>query len=479
MVRSLAWRLQLWQGLMLLAVVAGLGTFVYLRLERTEMERIDTELESAAQVIAASFEPLTREAFERGDFEIPLLIAERRLLPPADRPLPPRDRPAPPPRPRREAALPEYIVWNGRGDVVQQSEDAPAIAWDELPNLPARGTSLVRPRRDAREVYLRGPHGSIVMVSRSIRRQLDDLRRWRWILIASGVVAIALGTVGGAWLVRRSLHPIAAMTATAAAISGENLSERIETIRIDRELAGLARTLNDAFDRLEADIHIKARFAADASHELRTPLTVILGYLEMAHAQPDLSVSTREALAACLRAAKRMKGLVEQLLLLARADAGKLAPDSQPVDLCAIVDECVSLLAPLAKEKQVQIGANLQQVETLGDPALLGQVVMNLVSNAIQYHRPGGRVDVCIRRAGENVVLEVSDNGPGIKTDAQAHLFERFYRADAARSREQGGSGLGLAISQSIVRAHGGEIGFTSEVELGTTFWVKLPAAES
>lgn len=477
MVKSLAWRIQIWHALTMAIVVAVLSVTLYLRIERAEFDRIDTELEGGAQLMVASLRALSDEAFERGEFTVPQVLGDRLHLPPAGRPRPPRDRPPPPHkrRPRRDEDRPAYIIWRRDGSVLKQSEGAPDIALADAPRLEDDDTSHIRPRRGHREVYLRGPHGSVVLISRPVHRELGDLIQWRLFMLAAGICALLVGSLGGAWLTRRALRPIADMTNTAATISGEDLSQRIDTRAIDIELAGLATTLNDAFDRLEADIQKKTRFAADASHELRTPLTIILGYLEFALSQPTTTVATRETLEACLRAARRMKSLIEQLLLLARADAGKLAPDRVTFDLGAVVEECVDLLAPLAKEKQVALQTALKPLELQGDPALLSQVVINLVTNAIQHNRQGGSVRITLMHSHDQLFLAVTDTGPGIEAAALPHIFERFYRADAARSRQSGGAGLGLAISQSIVRAHGGELTVASVEGEGTTFTVVLP----
>ncbi|HTN77227.1 MAG TPA: HAMP domain-containing sensor histidine kinase, partial [Pirellulaceae bacterium] len=188
--------------------------------------------------------------------------------------------------------------------------------------------------------------------------------------------------------------------------------------------------------------------------------------------------AVREALTACQRAAKRMKSLIEQLLLLARADAGKLIGERQLFDFSGMVEECLELLAPLAREKQLRVSTAITAVDFQGDPRLLGQVAINLITNAIAYNRIGGDLVVSLATSAEHLVLRVADTGLGISSEAQAQLFERFYRIDSARSRESGGAGLGLAIAQSIVRAHGGEITVHSEIGRGSTFSVVLPLNE-
>jgi signal transduction histidine kinase len=170
-----------------------------------------------------------------------------------------------------------------------------------------------------------------------------------------------------------------------------------------------------------------------------------------------------------------MAGLVEGLLTLARADAGKLAVQPRPLDLGGVVADCVALVRPLAAAKGISVRTALKPAAVLGDADALAQVVTNLLTNAIQYNRPGGQVRLELTDAVGEVVLAVADTGCGVPEEDIPHLFERFYRVDKARSRASGGNGLGLAICKSIVEAHGGAIGLESVAGQGSTFWVRLP----
>ena len=289
------------------------------------------------------------------------------------------------------------------------------------------------------------------------------------------MVVLGVGLTGG-WLISaRLLRPIAAISATAASIAATNLSGRIDPQGVDRELAELATVLNATFDRLEAAFARQARFTADASHELRTPLAIVRNHAELALSRPRSPEEYRETLTTCLRATIRMTALVEGLLTLARADAGRLELTRAAVDLRPTVKEAIGLFRPLAEQQAVSLSAHLEHAEVSGDPVRLVQVVANLLSNAVQHNRPGGSVTVRLGETAEEVVLEVADTGFGIPPEDQPHLFERFFRVDKARGRDSGGSGLGLAICKSIVEAHGGTIGCESVPERGSTFWVRLP----
>ena len=245
--------------------------------------------------------------------------------------------------------------------------------------------------------------------------------------------------------------------------------------QVDRELEELAEVLNETFARLEAAFERQTRFTADASHELRTPLAVVRGQAELALSRPRGPEEYRAALGSCLRASERMAALVDGLLVLARADAGKLDVGHTPVDFQQVVEETIDLLRPLAETKRLRLETDLHPAIVLGDSSRLTQVVTNLVSNAIQYNRPDGSVRVGLSAEDGRVELTIEDTGAGIASEDCPHLFERFYRVDKARSRARGGYGLGLAICKSVVEAHGGTIGFRTELGRGSVFWVRLP----
>jgi two-component system sensor histidine kinase BaeS len=173
-----------------------------------------------------------------------------------------------------------------------------------------------------------------------------------------------------------------------------------------------------------------------------------------------------------------MKSLVESLLVLARADAGRLELHPTPFDLKPLAEECLQMAQPAAEERRITLSSDLVDVTLNADRTRIAQLLTNLLGNAVRYNRDGGSVKLTIRSDGENVCLSVADTGVGIAESDHPHVFERFFRADKARSREAGGSGLGLAICQSIVVAHGGTITFTCKADEGTTFIVRLPIGE-
>lgn len=378
--------------------------------------------------------------------------------------------------PADDPAGPAYFaIWRTDGEILKTSTPAPQISLAELPDDLIDGEFVFERRRGVREVVLGGPELTLILVGRPIGREIHELNSLAAQLAIIGVLVTAAGIVGGAVIARHVVRPLEEISATAAAISVANLSQRIDPTTFDCELQGLAGTLNETFARLEAAFERQSRFTADASHELRTPLAVLSSHLEFALSRKSLDSDQRESLEACQRACRRMRSLVDALLLLARADAGSLAAVRQSCDLASIVEECVDMLRPLAAEKRVEVVLEADVCEIDGDPALAAQLVMNLAGNAIHYNRPDGRVTVSVRSEGADAVLVIEDTGPGIPWEDQPHLFERFYRVDQARSREDGGNGLGLSIAKSIVDAHGGKISFSSQPGKGSRFEVRLP----
>jgi two-component system, OmpR family, sensor kinase len=527
---SLRWRLQAWHALILLMVVAGSGTAFTLEARRARFDEIDAELLAAARVLEGVLRtrPTTAAAREGPSGPAPPRPPRGRPgrggLPPAsgpgrrfgDRPHPPPPPPPPgeggprddrPPRasplrpgaadppgdlgPRRqplslpwsfrdrheaEGQAPYFVVRAADGTVIRADpDDGPLPPDDE--GIGVEWEYRFRSRGALREVTLLGPSSARILVGRPIYRELGGLRRMLWQVALTGAGVFAAGLFGGWWLSARAVQPIAAMSATVAGITAERLSDRIDLRGVDAELASLGSLINTMLGRLETSFDQQARFTADASHELRTPLSVVLANLELALARPRTAESYRETLQTCRRAAQRMAALVDDLLTLARADAGELELRREPFDLGAAAASCVGLLGALADRKGVQLSVAAPEsgAPVFGDPERLGRVVTNLVANAVVYNHPGGRVLVTVGVEEDEAVLAVSDTGVGIADEHLPHVFERFYRVDPARSREPGGSGLGLAICKGVVDAHGGTIAVTSAVGRGTTFTVRLP----
>jgi len=306
----------------------------------------------------------------------------------------------------------------------------------------------------------------------------ESLSQLTRLLLAGWVAGVLLGGVGGAFLARQALRPIDDVTNTARAISeAGDLSRRIPVPRARDEVGRLATTFNGMLARLEALFKAQQRFTADISHELRTPLTTIRGNLDLIR---RMRVADDASLDAAQGEIERMTRLVGDLLLLAQADAG-LPIRRAPVALDAVMVEVFEQMRAIAGGVNVGVGAE-DAIAVMGDADRLKQLMINLVGNAVRYTPAGGSITLNLKRRDGWAVFSVSDTGPGIPPEHLPHIFERFYRVEKSRSRQEAGvngassgAGLGLSIAQWIAQSHGGRIEAQSEVGKGTVFTVYLP----
>ena len=288
-------------------------------------------------------------------------------------------------------------------------------------------------------------------------------------------VAILLAALIGLLLAHRALAPIDRITRTARQLSAKDLSQRLSLDLPDDELGRLARTFDDMLERLDLAFQRQRQFTSDASHELRTPLTIIKGETEVTLSRPRDAAVYEDVLGGIGEQSDRLIDLVNSLLLLARADAGEIPVQRGPVDVIAAVDIAFDQLRPLADEHEVTLSVNGQAATIMADLTLFHQLLFNLLHNAIRHTPAGGSVQVGWSLEREGLRLEVHDTGMGIAAEHLLHIFDRFYRVDVARGRNEGGSGIGLAICRWIVEAHGGSIPVESQVGTGSTFTVILP----
>lgn len=360
-------------------------------------------------------------------------------------------------------------MWTPFNDLLKHSSNAPPSL--ARPVQPARDTTLqFRLLGNLREAFQFTERGHCILVGRTIADLNSASERFALLLLTAGGAILGLGLGGGWILATRALRPVQDISVAAGRISAGNLSERINVEDTDSELGQLANLLNSTFGRLEAAFAQQKQFTADAAHELRTPLAVLISETQTALARPRSAEEYRETVEACLETAQRMRGLTHSLLELARFDAGQEPMEKAPFDLGALTQECVERLQPLARERSVQLISNLQAATLNGDAQRIGQVITNLVSNAIHYNKERGEVWVTLTGS----TLTVADTGQGIGESDLPHIFERFYRADQSRSRASGHSGLGLAISKAILDAHGASIEVSSRLGEGTTFSINF-----
>jgi two-component system OmpR family sensor kinase len=300
---------------------------------------------------------------------------------------------------------------------------------------------------------------------------------WRFgVLTALLALAGTAAAFAGAWMFARlATRPAQEIAAQAEAVEAGTLSARITAHAEVTEYRRLVAVLNAMLDRLDRAFQAQRRFVADASHELRSPLTVLKGDIDVALRRERTPEEYRAALESGREEVDRMAALADNLLTLARADAGMPADSMRPVDLAPIVSRVVERVARAAADAQVSVAVEAAPVVVRGDGPLLERALGNLVENAIRYSPPGSRVAVRCGVRDAAAVLEVEDAGPGIDAEHVAHVFDRFYRADPARSRGAG-AGLGLPIARAIAEAHGGRLELV-RARPGALFRLILPAA--
>ena len=497
--RSIRFRLTLWFVIILAVILTGFSTFVYTRQVHEYTRETAARLQAQSRQIESYYRFILRQAFERehGDMlpsgsitsEVPLLSEDQTLL-----------------------------IIDPRGSVIQQLGPLPRA--DVIPlqkvalqAIEGAGAQLMMGPVDFTYVLANppvtvAPEYQFVVSQMPLRdtfaallivgSPLNSTRLYQLAITlifgSLGLLLLALG--GGYWLADRAMRPVQIITHAARAISDTDLNRRIKLGGHD-ELSAMANTFDQMLDRLQAAFERQRQFTADASHELRTPLTII--ELEASRALSHTrSIEEYESALMTIRSENElMSRMVNDLLTLARMDAGQTTLRSDLIDLSDVAIDVVERLSPLAKQKHVELVAgDLPEVMVRGDRQLLNQMLTNLVENAIKYSatvahvyaHEHARVNVETGAGDAGAWVRVQDNGPGIPTALIPKLFDRFYRVDEARGHSDdngldepdkprpSGSGLGLSIVQWIVHAHSGKVEVTSEPGQGASFEVQLPS---
>ena len=359
------------------------------------------------------------------------------------------------------------------GRVLRHSDGAPELGPPVAPSTEFRGwlvenRGIVRPGLEPMFIQYAQPRESVEAT----------VRRVRLLLLVGVVGGAALALLAGLMVARRAMSPIAQLTATARRITKtRDPGERIPGFEADDEVSELAdtldrmlRSLDDAQNEQEAMLRRQREFVADASHELRTPLTSVLANLDFLAA--TLEGEQHDAASSALRSSRRMRRLVQDLLLLARADAQRVAAHT-PLDLGQVVVEAASELEPVTVDHELTVDAGPAMVDGARDE--LHRLVLNLMENAVKHTPPGTRVRATVRNGDDQAVLVVEDDGPGIPSELRERVFERFVRG----SGDRGGSfGLGLSIVKAVAESHHGTVALEEPPDLrGTRFVVTLPAS--
>lgn len=474
---SIRWRVQVWHALILLLAVGVLWLTAYQLAWDNQLRRIDKELTATERSLIKGLLRSTQAVASQGAG--------------ASKEEPPPIRPSEFVERIRSAALPAetamlfegdepgfayFSLRDREGKVLQESRNVP----EDVLLLPAPEADLAEEVRTVgarREFSRSSSHGLRGVVGRDITPEVEEMHRYGWSLSVFCGGIWTVGLAGGWWLAGRAIRPVEAISRTASRIAEGNLEERIDTQGTDSELDQLGRVLNQTFERLHTAFERQRQFTADASHELRTPVTILLTETQRILKRERSGGEYREALETCRETAERMRRLIEALLLLARQGAGEWQAPVEVVDLARAWSDTVRQLTPLAMEKEVVIWSDLQRAECWVHADALSILLTNLLMNAIQHHRRGGTIEITCGVKAREAVFAVRDDGPGIPAADLPHIFERFFRADKARTGSGEHAGLGLAVARMIVKENGGTIDVRSEEGKGTVFEVCFPLA--
>jgi len=451
-------RLTLLNTLALAVLLAAFAALIYLLQARAIIERVDEKMEESWRQLQrdprlieepAARERWLKESWERDEVAIGVFAPDGRLLAQT------AELPA--------GAMPEYAV------NIPQEAPPPQLQFS------TQVLPIVGERRQLLAVLPHNGAKSVVIFVSDLAEAHRRLAQLRAILLTVVPVMLLLAGLVAYFLAGRALAPVAALEREARAIGAESLDRRLPIANPHDELGRLTATMNDMVGRLERSFAEMKRFTADASHELRTPLAVMRAEIEVAQAKPLSPDDMQLLLSSVLEECERVTRLTDQLLTLARQDAGMLLR-RQRVDVAELLGGAVERLRPLAEVKRLELKFTSTPAVVDGDPDQLRQVFVNILDNAIK-HTESGSVTVTLTATEKEISVSVRDTGVGIPQEHLPHVFERFYRVDKARSRERGGTGLGLSIARGIVFAHGGRIDIASKPGEGTTCTVTLPRA--
>ena len=315
-----------------------------------------------------------------------------------------------------------------------------------------------------------------MMVGVNMAGFYEDANRYRRAFL--GIVPIALLLLaGGGWVIaRRALKPVALITRTAEGITVRALDQRIPLVDGDSELSRLVKVINGMLDRLEKSFGQAVRFSADAAHELQTPLTILQGELDDAVQHAPVGSEEQQRYSGLLEEVQQLKAIVQKLLILARADAGRLNLCLEAADLSTMIESAAEDAEAMAPHLKVEIQM-IPGVIVKADPDLMGQVVRNLTSNAVKYNHEDGIIRFQLSVQGAKALFTISNTGVPIPEKDREKIFDRFYRVDQSRSRTVQGSGLGLSLAREIAHAHGGDLRLDPDSGSMVSFTLSLPCS--
>lgn len=479
MLDSVRTRLTIWYSAVLAAVLLLVSATTYLIVRKTSMQRTDTELAVLADSFVVTFEDELADEAATGAAAI-VSAAHQSMI-----------------EHRSDSDAFAVVASDGRviatsndsslSNVVPNSQAARALSSWEFQAFAtqseARESSLgtiARPRFRAYARHFKaGDQSLVLVVLHSLHTQNEVLETIRAAFAWMILLGLLLAGTGGYFLARKSLAPVVAMGAQAKRIGASNLHDRLPVQNPNDELGQLANIFNDLLNRLDQSFERQRRFIADASHELRTPLAILRGEAEVAMSQPGRQAREYlESVRVLHDETSRLIKIVEDLFTLSRADSGQYNLSFDHVYLEEVAADCAHSARTLAREKNIELRVDASaECPVRGDPSLLRRMILNLLDNAIKYTPDGGSVAIECRAGNQECEIHVIDTGTGIPAELQSRIFERFFRADPARSRagREGGAGLGLSIAQWIAEAHHGRLKLVHSDAQGTHFAVYLP----
>lgn len=442
-------QIALWTALFTGLAVTMFGVVVAYRLYGEQVEAIDAEISTAARAILEG---------RVGAEELRLEGSEWMAAKPHD-----------------DGALIGYAVGPssaGKATHVYPDKMAPLVAaWPPPRKHFTRELAGERVRLGVFE-----SHGHTLVLAKSLYPAAESVMDLGQAYLIALPLVVLFVAAGSWWIARRALRPIEEITGLAASITASRLGERLPVPKTEDEIGRHILVLNGMFDRLQRGFEQAVRFSADAAHELRTPLTIMRGQIEDALRTGRPGPEQERLLVELLEETSGLQKISDNLLLLARFDAGKNPLQCEPLDLSALLAEAAEDAELLAAPKGIKIVTEIAGAGRVdGDRVMLRRMALNLIDNAVKFNRPGGEVRLAMRTEGMAVIFSLANSGPGIPAERRGSLFERFYRAETDRNRDSGGSGLGLSLCREIVTAHGGSIELSRTEEDCTEFRVRLP----
>lgn len=456
------WKLTLWYGGILALILVTFSSGVYIYFQNSLQKSIDTKIKSIAEVLASSMTETHNQSLF-GNFERYLENALGK---------------------KPKGKFIQIIDASGKIGARLNDLEAEAvpvsfvtlekalkgeIVYETIESARPRLRMITMPILENKKII------SIVQVGSSLEEFEDTMKRLLIIMIVSIITATSGTIVVGYFMAKKTMKPVDQIRRAAVKISSSNLDERIELKGRKDELGRLAETFNAMISRLKDSFQRINQFSIDVSHELKTPLTILKGETELALRKERTVEEYRRSLASNLEEIDRMSRIIDDLLLLSKAEVKDIRMNLEKVDLRDLLADVCLNMKLFGENKGVEIIAkDLEDIRIVGDELKLRRMLTNIVENGIKYGGRGGHVTVSSFKQNGYAYINIQDDGPGIAADDIKYIFDRFYRADRSRKRESG-SGLGLSISKWIAEAHKGTIEVESTPSAGSLFRIKLP----